>query len=356
MADVFVSYAREDQDWVRQLARALIDEGLTVWWDQSIPTGRGYAKVIAEALSNARCVMVVWSAQSIQSTWVQEEAEDGRSRSVLIPVFKQVVTPPLGFRSLQASDLSTWDGDRADPRFRRVMDDLSQHFGIAPPPKLPEATILAGQIPPETESKRPPRPEPPPESSRSFPAGLPDASGVRRWWLQDATLTLALALPLWICGHSYYTEKCFWSPIAAWVGFAGAVALLWGTRIRGIQSIPVRSVAILVGWGLGAYLGGGILSQEWGNILPLFGAPFFALIQGVMDVTSRRRPQYLRPRWRGWVVLTGIALIIWVAVLIPLGIASEMPLASQGTTVVRGVSVALFFALLTQFENLARQG
>lgn len=356
MADVFISYAREDKDWVHRLAGALIEEGLTVWWDQSIPAGRGYAKVIAEALSSARCVIVIWSPQSIQSTWVQEEAEDGRSRSVLIPVFKEMVTPPLGFRSLQASDLSAWEGNRDDPRFRRLMDDLNQHFGIVPHPNDSEAPPPASPISQEVESTQTPHPKSTVEVGLPIPPGPPNASAMRRWFLQDSTLTLLLLLPLWICGHTFFAEKCYWSPIAAWAGFAVALALLWATRARGLNSILGRSTAVLVGWGLGFYLGGGILLNQWENIFPLFGAPFIAMTQAAMDTLSRRKPKYLHPWWRGLVVLSAISSMIWVTVLISLGLAIEMPLASQGTMIVRGVFVSLFFALLTQFENQARQG
>ena len=38
MADVFVSYKREDRSLARQLVRTLQERGFTVWWDSRIET------------------------------------------------------------------------------------------------------------------------------------------------------------------------------------------------------------------------------------------------------------------------------------------------------------------------------
>jgi TIR domain-containing protein len=86
MADIFISYAREDRTRVRSLAIALSAHGWSVWWDPEIQAGKRFSQVIADALARARCVVVVWSHQSIASDWVREEADEGRRRGILIPV------------------------------------------------------------------------------------------------------------------------------------------------------------------------------------------------------------------------------------------------------------------------------
>ena len=76
MADIFISFSRKDLSRVRALADALSTRGWSVWWDRQIPAGRTFDQVIAEALASARCVVVVWSKESIASSWVREEAEE----------------------------------------------------------------------------------------------------------------------------------------------------------------------------------------------------------------------------------------------------------------------------------------
>ncbi len=42
MADVFLSYSREDQAVARQFAEGFEHEGLSVWWDQTLNVGEAF--------------------------------------------------------------------------------------------------------------------------------------------------------------------------------------------------------------------------------------------------------------------------------------------------------------------------
>ena len=79
MADIFLSYAREDRAGAERIAQALAGRGYNVWWDRDIPAGPSYTQVIEQALTSAKCVLVLWSAASVASSWVQDEAREGRS-------------------------------------------------------------------------------------------------------------------------------------------------------------------------------------------------------------------------------------------------------------------------------------
>jgi hypothetical protein len=100
-----------------------------VWWDRQIPAGRTFDQVIADALASARCVVVVWSKASIASSWVREEAEEGRRREILIPVLIDVGRPPFGFGRIQAVDLRDWDGDVTADAFQKVVTDITAMLG-----------------------------------------------------------------------------------------------------------------------------------------------------------------------------------------------------------------------------------
>jgi hypothetical protein len=113
MAEIFVSYAREDEGRIQALVRALEAQGLSVFWDRRIPPGKSWREHIGQALADARCVIVAWSAHSIDSSFVAEEADDARSRDLLVPVLIDPVLPPLGLRSVQAAEM--FDLGRGDP-------------------------------------------------------------------------------------------------------------------------------------------------------------------------------------------------------------------------------------------------
>ncbi len=112
---VFLSYSRADQARAAQLADALSQAGLTVWWDSLIEGGASFAKSIEAALLASDAVVVLWSATSVASDWVLDEAAHGRDLHKLVPLSIDGTLPPLGFRQYQAIALPASSLDRADP-------------------------------------------------------------------------------------------------------------------------------------------------------------------------------------------------------------------------------------------------
>ena len=106
MAFVFLSYERKDSETARVVADALGNAGHTVWWDQHIKGGAQFSKEIERALERADAVVVLWSASSVDSAWVRDEAATGRDAGRLVPARIDATFPPLGFRQYQTIDLS----------------------------------------------------------------------------------------------------------------------------------------------------------------------------------------------------------------------------------------------------------
>ena len=145
MSDVFISYARPDRPRAQLLARHLEAQGWTVWWDWKIPAGKTFRQVIQAALDDARCILVLWSAQSINRKWVLEEADEGEDRGILVPALIENVRPPIGHRSTQAADLIAWDGQPAAPAFAALCMDIAALIGRPQPEKPPAQPTRAPQ-------------------------------------------------------------------------------------------------------------------------------------------------------------------------------------------------------------------
>ena len=71
MSDIFISYSRTDLSKAKAIAELLDQHDWSIWWDRRIPAGRIFDDVIEEALDAARCVIVVWSKESVASRWVR---------------------------------------------------------------------------------------------------------------------------------------------------------------------------------------------------------------------------------------------------------------------------------------------
>lgn len=137
MADIFISYANEDRERARALADALQALGWTVWWDHKIPAGKTFAEVIEAELTAARCVVVLWSNESVTSEWVREEADAAKQQGKLLPARLDDVIPPLGFRAVHAADLIGWAGATDAPGFRQLVADLTTRLQTPPRPLPP---------------------------------------------------------------------------------------------------------------------------------------------------------------------------------------------------------------------------
>ena len=129
MADIFISYAREDQEWVKALAESLEAQGWSTWWDRSLVAGESFDRVIERELNAAKCVVVLWSKHSVESRWVRSEATVGLRRKILAPVFIDEVDQPLAFTLIHAVDLTGWNRKETDERFEELVHDIRQIVG-----------------------------------------------------------------------------------------------------------------------------------------------------------------------------------------------------------------------------------
>jgi hypothetical protein len=61
-------------------------------------------------LNAARCVIVVWSKESVRSRWVKTEAAVAVERDCLVPLSIDDAPIPLEFRRIQIAMMQGWNG------------------------------------------------------------------------------------------------------------------------------------------------------------------------------------------------------------------------------------------------------
>jgi len=131
MSDIFISYARTDQAKAKLLADAFVRQGWSVWWDRNIPPGKSFDEVIEKALDSAKCVIVLWSQQSVSSVWVKTEAAEGARRGILVPILIEDAKVPLEFRRIQTASLFDWRGTLPHSELDELLKAVANLLGDA---------------------------------------------------------------------------------------------------------------------------------------------------------------------------------------------------------------------------------
>lgn len=140
MAQVFLSYARDDVGRAKSLAVAIERAGYSVWWDRELVGGAEYSREIDDALKAADVVIVLWSKVSVGSAWVRDEAAAGRDTGRLVPARLDDAEVPLGFRQYQTIDLSRWNGRSESAGVKTLKRAVAAKVGRDPTGALPAAT------------------------------------------------------------------------------------------------------------------------------------------------------------------------------------------------------------------------
>jgi adenylate cyclase len=129
LADIFVSYSRQDRGRVAPLVAALEAEGWSVWWDPEISPGEEFDSLISRELEGAKTLIVVWTPKSVDSRWVRGEARDAADRGLLFPVRFDNARLPIDFRAVHTTDLDDWAENRQSAAFRSLCKALEARLG-----------------------------------------------------------------------------------------------------------------------------------------------------------------------------------------------------------------------------------
>ena len=144
MAEVFISYARANEDVARRVANGLKASGFEAWWDDELPAHRAYSDIIEQRLRGAAAVVVLWSKDAAQSQWVRAEADFARTENKLVQAQLDGTLPPMPFNQIQCADLTSWRGNRKHRGWTKLVDEVSSVVSGAPPQPSEHAPVRRG--------------------------------------------------------------------------------------------------------------------------------------------------------------------------------------------------------------------
>ena len=134
MADVFLSYKKEERQVAREIVAALEAANYSVWWDEDLTPRQSWDAEIEREISTAKAVLVLWSPKSVdERSFVRKEAGYALDHGKLAPAWITRCDLPLRFRDVQTADLSRWDRkDQQHPEWRRALSWIAHLVGHSP--------------------------------------------------------------------------------------------------------------------------------------------------------------------------------------------------------------------------------
>jgi len=117
VADLFISYSRRDQPFVRRFAQALSDRGREVWVDwRDIPPTAPWMEEVRGAIAGADAFVFVISPDSVSSTVCRKEIEEAADYNKrFVPVLlrqvehMEVPEPAASHNWISFEDLAAFD-------------------------------------------------------------------------------------------------------------------------------------------------------------------------------------------------------------------------------------------------------
>jgi hypothetical protein len=145
---IFISYSRRDEDFVRRLAQALAKSGLDVWMDlEDIEVGSKWSTAIQRGLDNSNVMLVVLSPASMASTNVEDEFTYYLDHhKPIIPILLEPTKVHFQLGRLQYIDFHTQPFETAFAALQAEIEKRRPQGDVVPSPDAP-GVIKTGKFP-----------------------------------------------------------------------------------------------------------------------------------------------------------------------------------------------------------------
>lgn len=127
--DIFISYAREQEGTVSQLADLLESAGLSTFWDKDLAGRRNFPDRIVNRINASKVVLVLWTADARDSDWVRREVELAGLKRMHLRVddfpFSEIPNASGKLDDVRSVTEGAITSEQFDPIFRAIQDRLA---------------------------------------------------------------------------------------------------------------------------------------------------------------------------------------------------------------------------------------
>src|ERR1700677_659941 len=145
--DVFISYSQLDHDCAHELVERLEGQGVDCWIaPRDIETSADWAAEIVDAISSARVMILVYSANSSLSPQVRREVERAVHKQLSILTFRIEDVPPSKSLEFFLSAQHWMDAFQPprEPHYARLCAYVKAQLSSAPPQPAQTSAAAAG--------------------------------------------------------------------------------------------------------------------------------------------------------------------------------------------------------------------
>ncbi len=154
---IFISYSRNDTEYVSSLVQALRQLGFDVWFDKNIMTGNDWDDTIEEEISNADTVILILSKTSVASENVKDEMSYALSLGKSVnPIKIEECNVPMRLARKQFIDFAILGHDIG---FQRLVKDINLQLEEDDNLQVPQGTFVP-PISPQKPIYQPKKPKP----------------------------------------------------------------------------------------------------------------------------------------------------------------------------------------------------
>lgn len=327
MADVFISYKSRMRPRVREIAAALEELGVTVWFDHELEAGQSFTAVINAELGKARCVVVCWTPDAFapedgsEVSWVEAEASIARERKVIVPIMLERVPLKAPWNMFHTERMMDWPAGAHDfPAWQSMLEAVGRNLGR---PGLAEYALAIGR-PQALADWAEKYPDDPLAAKAAAPGAVTPVTQARTMLRRATRMSRAMQ---WMLGATLFNTL---AAIFVLVRFAPDAT---GNTSYFVNAGPLIAAAV---WALALWRSGTldfgraiftILATAVGYVVAIFTAPLVEPTMSLINNGSDQARGFINGFYSGFggafFALGGIALLIgnvardrWLKILV----------------------------------------
>lgn len=145
---LFISYAREDTDRIRELVEILRDGGHEPWFDHRLVVGQDWREQLEEIINKCDAFVYALTPHSIESEWCQWEfSRASELGKPIIPILMDKASAPMLPEAIKRRQYADFTEGMTGRAVAKLLRGLQKVASIIPPKEVPAPPPIPSGVP-----------------------------------------------------------------------------------------------------------------------------------------------------------------------------------------------------------------